>query len=177
MTQYAMLPNIVEHSFQVMRVSLAMADNLRDDVEISRGMVLAAALLHDITKTRSLKTRERHDTSGGVLLRELGFPSIAEIVEQHVYIEDVKQEGALEEKEIVFYADKRVMHDQIVTLDERLRDLVQRYGMTQEISNRILKNKSLILAVESKISRHMKVDVHEAIDNLKNSRLRKGHRA
>ena len=111
MAEQAMLPNIAEHSRQVMRVSMTIADHLGNPSAVNRSAVMAAALLHDITKTRSLKTRERHDLSGGALLRELGFPRIAEIIEQHVYLTSFDRAGCLEEREIVFYADKRVMHD------------------------------------------------------------------
>jgi len=166
MARYSMLPNIAGHSRQVMRVSLAIVDNLKNGTAVNRDMVVAASLLHDITKTRSLETKERHDRSGGELLRELGFTRIAEIVEQHVVFKNLDRQGRLEEREIVYYADKRVMHDRIVTIDERVHDLVQRYGMTDEIRNLILQNKSLILAVESKIAGFMKMDIHQAIQEI-----------
>jgi HD superfamily phosphodiesterase len=54
MVRHSMLPNIVEHSLQVMRVSLAITDNLKEDVCVNRDLVIAGSLLHDITKTRSL---------------------------------------------------------------------------------------------------------------------------
>ena len=163
MTQYSMLPNIAEHSYQVMCVTLAIADNLRKGVMVDRDLMIAAALLHDITKARSLKTQERHDLTGGLLLRELGFICIAEIVEQHVVFNNFKEYGALEEREIVFYADKRVMHNRIVTVDERIQDLVNRYGLTEEISDMIIENKCLIHSIECKIAGFMQVDLHEAI--------------
>ena len=163
MVQYSMLPNIVKHSREVMRVALAIVDNLRSGVSVNRDLVLAAALLHDITKTKSLETKERHDTSGGELLRELGFRSAAEIVEQHVIIHNLNLEGRLEEREIVYYADKRVLHDTIVTIEERVHDLVQRYGTVEEIRNLILQNKSQVLAVERKIAGFMAIDLHRAI--------------
>jgi putative nucleotidyltransferase with HDIG domain len=159
MAKYSMLPNIVEHSIQVMHVSLAITDNLKRGVSVNRDMVVAAALLHDITKTRSLVTKERHDASGGELLRELGFPSIAEIVEQHVIIQNINMQGSLEEREIVYYADKRVLHDTIVAIDERVHDLIQRYGC----ENRILQNKNQVLTVERKIASFMKIDIDQAI--------------
>jgi putative nucleotidyltransferase with HDIG domain len=162
MAKYSMLPNIVEHSIRVMRVSLAIIDNLKSGVSVNRDMVIAAALLHDITKTRSLVTKERHDTSGGELLRELGFPSIAEIVEQHVIIDNLNPQGRLEEREIVYYADKRVLHDTIVTIDERVHDLIQRYGC----ENLILQNKSQVLTVERKIASFMKIDIDQAIQGI-----------
>ena len=163
MKTYSMLPNIVEHSLQVMRVSLAVLDNLKDGVRLNRDMVIAASLLHDITKTRSLKTKERHDESGAELLRELGFTGIAGIVEQHVILQDLNLEGGIEEKEIVYYADKRVMHDKIVSLEERVQDLMRRYAVTEEIRDQILRNWEQVRAVEQKISGFMKIDIHSAV--------------
>ncbi|MGZ6231236.1 MAG: HDIG domain-containing metalloprotein [Syntrophales bacterium] len=166
MVQHSMRPNIVEHSIQVMHVSLAIADNLKNGVAVNRGLVIAGALLHDIAKTRSLATKERHDLSGGELLREMGFTSIAEIVEQHVVLQNLDPEGKLEEREIIYYADKRVMHDKIVTIDERVHDLLQRYGNGEEIRSLICQNKDLILAVESKIAGFMKIDINRAIEEI-----------
>jgi putative nucleotidyltransferase with HDIG domain len=163
MEEYGMLPNIVEHSRQVMHVSLAIVEQLQNRAGIDRERVLAGALLHDITKTRSLKTKERHDASGGVLLRERGYVRIAEIVEQHVVLRDFNPHGDLEEREIVFYADKRVMHDKVVTLDERIADLIQRYGKTEEIRRRILENLSSVYAVEDKIARALNTDIDLAM--------------
>lgn len=163
MARHFMLPNIVEHSLQVMRVSLAITDNLKENVSLNRDLVIAGSLLHDITKTRSLQTKERHDVSGGTLLRKLGYPDIAEIVEQHVIIHDLDLDGKIEEKEIIYYADKRVMHDTIVTLEERVHDLIQRYGAKEETRDLILKNREQVLAVERKIAGFMKIDIHRAI--------------
>lgn len=165
MAQYTMLPNIVEHSFQVMHVTLAIADNLADGVSINRDAVIAGALLHDITKTRALQTKEKHAASGGNLLRELGFPLIAGIVEQHVVL-DLNPAGPIVEKEIVYYADKRVMHDKIVTLEERVQDLLIRYGKTEEMRNQILQNLQHVIPVERKLNSFMKTDIHDAIKEI-----------
>ena len=163
MVRYSMLPHIVLHSIQVMNVSLAITDNLRSGVAVNRDLVMAASLLHDITKTKSFTTKEHHDSSGGVLLRELGFLSVAEVVEQHVIIHHLNPTGRLEEREIVYYADKRVLHDTIVTIEERVHDLIERYGTTEEIRNLILQNKVQALAIEQKIVGLMAIDLHCAI--------------
>jgi len=149
-----------------MYVSLAITDNLKNGVAINRDLVIAAALLHDITKTRSLETSERHDITGGKLLREMGFSSIAEIVEQHVVFQNLNPQGRLEEREIIYYADKRVTHDKIVTIEDRVHYLIQRYGNTEEIRSRIIQNKNLVLAIERKIAGFMNIDIHRAIDEL-----------
>jgi uncharacterized protein len=170
MAKYCMLPNIVAHSRQVMRVSLVITDNLKSGVSINRNLVMAAALLHDITKARSLETREPHDQSGGELLRELGFERIGEIVKQHVILLDFNPQERLEEREIINYADKRVMHNRIVSLAERLEDLIQRYGTTEEIKNLIRQNESQVFAIEKKIAGSMAVDLDSAIQRIQCAR-------
>jgi hypothetical protein len=75
-------------------------------------------------------------------------------------------EGRLEEVEIVYYADKRVMHDKIVTIEDRVHDLIKRYATTEEIRDQILKNKALALAVERKIAGFMKMDIRDALDKI-----------
>jgi putative nucleotidyltransferase with HDIG domain len=163
MATYSMLPNIVAHSLQVTRVSLAIIDNLKNGISVNRDLVTAAALLHDITKTRSFVTGERHDASGGELLRQLGFPRVAEVVEQHVTIHDLHLQGRLEEREIVYYADKRVLHDAVVTVDERMKDILQRYGAAEEMRRLIHYNRGQVLAVERKIADLMKIDINQAV--------------
>ena len=170
MAKYSMLPNIIVHSQQVMRVSLAITDNLKNGVSINRDLVMAAALLHDITKTRSLETRERHDQSGGELLRELGFACVGEIVKQHVILLNFNPQERLEEREIINYADKRVMHDRIVSLTERVEDLIQRYGATEEIKNLIRQNEGQAFAIERKIADCMAIDVDSAIQRIQTGR-------
>ena len=98
----------------------------------------------------------------------MGFTSIADIVEQHVVLQNLNPQGRLEEREIIYYADKRVMHDRIVTIDrKRVHDLLQRYGNGEEIRSLICQNKNLILAVESKIASFMKIEIDHAIEEIK----------
>jgi putative nucleotidyltransferase with HDIG domain len=170
MAKYCMLPNIIAHSRQVMRVSLVITDNLKNVVSINRHLVIAAALLHDITKTRSLETREPHDQSGGELLRELGFTRVGEIVEQHVILLDFNPQEKLEEREIINYADKRVMHDRIVSLSERMEDLIQRYGTNEKIKNLIRQRESNTYAIEKKIADSMSVDLDSAIRKIQSEK-------
>ena len=128
MEEHGMLSNIAAHSEAVMRVAAAIVDDLIDPDDVERPLVVAAALMHDITKTRALETKERHDESGGALARSLGMERIAEIIEQHVFLKDFDPEGPLLAKEIVYYADKRVRHNVVVNLDQRLEYILEHYG-------------------------------------------------
>lgn len=159
-----MLPNIIEHSLQVMKVAHLIVKNLNSNANINIQLIIAASLLHDITKARSLKTHEPHDITGGSLLRNLGFNSVAEIVEEHIFLKNFNPDGILEEKEIVYYADKRVMHKQIVTVDERIKDIIIRYGKNETIIEKINQNKKIILEVENKIAFMMRIGIESAIN-------------
>lgn len=161
--RFKMLPNILEHSELVERVAAAIVDNLSSGVKVNGDLVSAASLLHDLTKTRSLETGEHHDVTGAEELRALHFHSIAEAVENHVFFKNFDPDGRLEEREIVYYADKRVTHNYMVSVEERITDLIQRYGSTQERIDLILANKELILSVERKIQRFMKTSLDDAL--------------
>lgn len=165
--EHDMLPNIIDHSVQVKNVALAIYDNLKDRTSVSRELIIAAALLHDIAKTRSIKNREmRHDLTGGEMLRKMGFNEIAEIVENHVVFTGYLPEGPLTEKEIIYYADKRVMHDRIVSVHARVDDLVERYGINDRVKELIIKNREFVLNLEAKIAGHMITDMESALKGL-----------
>lgn len=173
MNCHAMLPNIVAHSEQVARVAATIMDHLKDGTGVSRKAVISACLLHDITKTRSLKTREHHDASGGRLLVELGFPDVGKMIEEHVILQDFQPGGKLLDKEIVYYADKRVMHDRIVTVEERVADLIIRYGSTEKSIQRINLNAKQVCQLEIKIRRFMTADIEDVLGGVDpNSRPR-----
>lgn len=125
--------HIQDHSRLVCRVALALADELaKSGLRLHRELVRAAAILHDITKLRSFKTGENHAQSGGDYLTGLGFPEVGDIVRQHVVLDDYAANTLPNEAEVVNYADKRVLHDQIVSLDQRMTYILDRYAKTED---------------------------------------------
>jgi uncharacterized protein len=167
MKRYHMLDNIMKHSIMVMKVSMALVANLKDPDVLQSSLVMASALLHDIAKTRTIETKElRHDMIGGEIMRELGYDKIAEAVESHVVFDGFDPKGDLEAREIVFYADKRVMHDSIVSLDSRVDDLVKRYGVNERIVNLITENKNFVLEVENKIQKFLRKNIEAIVSDV-----------
>jgi len=80
-----MLDNIVDHCRQVFRVALTLLNNLNGaSPNINKRLIVAAALLHDITKTRSFTTWEDHTQTGEQFLFGRGYPKVGQIVGQHV---------------------------------------------------------------------------------------------
>jgi hypothetical protein len=133
MDRYSMLPNIVEHSYRVCQVASFLGKALSGTGEaLDPALILASSLLHDITKTRSLKTREKHAGTGGSLLEDLGCPRVAEVVRGHVRLPEGALLDPVREVHIINYADKRVRHNTVVSLEERFIDLIERYGVTPD---------------------------------------------
>lgn len=132
-----MLDNIVAHCRQVCRVSLLIVDHMRPD-GLNRDLIRAAALLHDITKTRSFQTREDHAETGAQLLLEIGYPEVGRIVGQHIRLDRYFVTTSPTEAEVVNYADKRVLHDRIVPLGERMGYILEKYGREPEQKRAVL---------------------------------------
>jgi uncharacterized protein len=125
--------HILAHSELVCKVALLLTDALQlAGVELNRPLVNASALLHDITKPRSFTTGENHSKTGGEYLAGLGFAEVGEIVRQHVILDAYFAAETPNEAEVVNYADKRVLHDKIVPLGDRMQYILQRYAKTEE---------------------------------------------
>jgi uncharacterized protein len=127
--RYQMLPHIVRHSALVTDVALLIARKLNSrGHHLDLALVEAGALLHDITKTICIQTKENHAQTGGELLVSLGYPAVADIVRQHICLDPESSDPeAVTEAEVINYADKRVKHEEVVDIDERFRDVLDRY--------------------------------------------------
>lgn len=142
---YEMLGNIRDHSFMVARVAKALVDGLVHTSAPSTpdtSEVIAGALLHDIAKTRCLQNNGHHAKDGQDICNELGYQHIGEIVLEHVVLknfnEQLYKKGEFGAKELVYYADKRVRHDQVVSLQDRLDYIIERYGKGDPVKEKYI---------------------------------------
>ncbi len=158
MDKYRMLAHIKAHSVVVARVARMIARGLREvnpDISVSKTTV--GALLHDIGKTPSINFGGDHAEIGKQICMENGFDEIVPIVAEHVMLKNYRLNGADSEKEVVFYADKRVNHDRIVTLKEREDYILKRYGRDhEELGQKIKINFRLCGQVEEKLFSKLK---------------------
>ena len=137
--EMGMMDHIVDHSEQVCRVAVCLADKLNHKgIDLNFELIRASALLHDITKTRSFRTKENHAETGGKFLQERGFIEVGHVIAQHVKLDTYVASSSPVEAEIVNYADKRVLHDQIVSLKDRMAYILERYADGMESRERIL---------------------------------------
>ncbi|MCL4502451.1 MAG: HD domain-containing protein [Deltaproteobacteria bacterium] len=153
MEAHAMLPNIREHSFRVMQVADRLGEELAAaGFDLHLPLISTGALLHDIGKTACLGTTENHAQLGADILAAQGYPELAQVVMEHVRLnEEAADARPLREAEIVNYADKRVLHTQVVTLAERFADLKVRYGRTPAALSRIAAMEVRTQALEERL--------------------------
>jgi uncharacterized protein len=168
MDQHGMLPQIKAHSLQVARVALCLGQNLipyYPDLDLA--LIEAGALLHDIAKTECVKTKGNHIQVGEGMVRAMGYDRVARIVSLHVRLEDEYYlNGKLDEAVLVHYADKRVLHDQVVDLKERFDYLLQTYGRSEDITSRIKALYQETLKLEKKIFLHLPFPPQAVKDHL-----------
>lgn len=136
------------HCEVVAKCAVWIAEKLvRAGVTVNIELARSSALLHDLVRVVDfrvfdpkklpqkmsaegvavcLKLREQyrglhHAEAGADILQKKGWPEVAEVVLKHRFLQIETGFDSWEEK-IVYYADKRVKHDQVVSLAERLED-------------------------------------------------------
>jgi len=143
--------HIVGHSVSVAKTALLLGEELNTiGRQQNMALLAAAGVLHDIAKFATLKTGEDHAQVGADWLDEKGLKSVAWVVRHHVRLQ-LNLFQPVDEKELVFYADKRVQHERIVTLAQRFIDLQERYGKNVVSLGSLEKMKEITLGLENKI--------------------------
>jgi putative nucleotidyltransferase with HDIG domain len=159
MSQYGMLENIIDHSIEVANVALYLSTELNKKGQgIDLLLVEAASLLHDLTKTESFKTKEDHAWTGSQVLKEMGYEKVGDVVAQHIWLSHEVDPLFVSEEEVVNYADKRVMHNRVVSLEERFKDLRIRYGKDPEGMRYLRRMEKVVQEIEQKIFSILQID-------------------
>lgn len=117
--------NVVRHSLMVAEFSLEIANKLKSrGINVNIELLHAAALLHDIARGK----QGDHAIIGAEMLKSMGHPEVAEVARTHglYHIPEIAPKTV--EQKILFYADKRVLEDRIVSVDERFDDYRKRYA-------------------------------------------------
>lgn len=105
-----------------MRKVAEVADQLMGGIQmpgLNRARVMKACLIHDLCRAE-----KQHARVSAEAIQKEGYPAIAALVAVHhqsAYSEREAQ-GPLTEAEILFYADKRVQEDGLVSVEQRFRE-------------------------------------------------------
>jgi putative nucleotidyltransferase with HDIG domain len=146
--------HIIRHSEMVWKVARVVANGLirkNEHIRISMETLRAACLLHDIGKYPCiLDGAHYHDKRGQRMLEEEGLPEVGRIVARHVILGDRDGEP-VREKHVLFYADKRVVHDELVSLEKRFEYLFHTYARSDRAREALQAMKESTLVLERKI--------------------------
>ena len=166
MNTYGMLENIKAHSFKVEQVAHVIALGIKKSkINISLEKVRAGALMHDIAKTMCLGSTEDHAIRGMEICIENNFVEIAEIVGEHITLNSYDPASEVNEKEIIYYSDKRVNHSEVVSLEKRLEYLLERYAKNEEtLVRRIEKNFRKCRQVENRIFSNLEFSPEDLVE-------------
>lgn len=165
--EMAMMDHIVDHSVMVSNVARFLCSRLKEtEPNLDVRLATNAALLHDITKTRSFATQELHSETGGDLLTKLGYPEVGNIIRQHVILDTYEKHSPICEQEIVNYSDKRVLHDNVVSLKKRLEYILRKYGGKKEFQDKIHIMWENTLKLEAKLFYHLDIHPDQLLESM-----------
>jgi len=187
--EYHVPVHIVRHSEAAARLGVFLAERLNENgATVDVALVERACLLHDLfrvcdfpledfswfeppvseedkAKWRRLKARHganQHEDAAALFFGE-SYPVLAETIRKHRYTALLceRDRPVTWEEKLVYYADKRVMHDTIVPLRERLEEAHHRSGIVlaragkQRDINTEQKVDALIFKLEKEIFAHL----------------------
>ena len=156
--RFDMPEHIRRHSLLVTEVALFLAGHINNNgSRLDPGLVEAAALLHDIGKISSIGTGEDHAVRGAQMLDGVVAPAIADIVRQHISLDASQVAGPITESLLVNYSDKRVRHDQVVSIEERYQDLIARYAKSPANEQFLRRKLNLYIELERTIFSHLSI--------------------
>ena len=158
--RFNMLENVAEHSLAVADIATFLARRAEEmGMAVDVPTVRASAMLHDIAKTYCIRHGGNHSQLGGAWAMELtGNPVIACGVTHHVYWPFALDLEKYFTPLAVLYADKRVNHNRLVSIEERFDDLIKRYGIPLGIQDGIMATKNQALCLEKLLNDTLKVD-------------------
>ncbi|MDR3641905.1 MAG: HD domain-containing protein [Humidesulfovibrio sp.] len=160
--RFDMPEHIRAHSRKVAQVACQVAEaGLKMGLPVCVDTVRASALLHDLAKIYCIRHGGNHSQLGGAWAMALtGNPLLAQGVIHHVYWPFEVDLRRFFTPLTVLYGDKRVAHDQIVPIEQRFGDLVERYGKTPEIRERIHSTNRQAKDIEDAFGRLLEKDLN-----------------
>lgn len=169
--------NVRAHSLEVALFAEDLAKKLNNaGEEVDPEQVWIAGIIHDFVRIIDFKETPKDGSEEDILiwedlrkqyqghhadvaaeiLQEMGEDALAAIIRKHKYTAIIDDPPQTWEEKLLYYADKRVAHDQIVTLQERLDEGKERHFPDTPIDDEEQKRRDAVFALEKEIFEHIK---------------------
>ncbi len=202
LAEYHVPPHIVSHSKAVAKLAVFLAQRLNDNgAAVNVALLEGACLLHDLLRVHDFKELDykhfeqnlpkekkakwqqirakhkasSHEDAAYDLLKEK-YPTLALIIKRHRYMAllDEKDRPETWEEKLLYYADKRVMHEKIMPLKQRLAEGHERnvhlHGSAAQSKINTAKVDPLIYEMEKEIFEKIGLDPLEVTEECIDSR-------
>jgi HD superfamily phosphohydrolase YqeK len=196
LAEYHVPPHIVTHSQTVAKLAVFLAQRLNENgAAINVTALEGACLLHDLLRVHDFKESDYsrfehdlptekkakwqrlrakyksipHELAAYDILKDK-YPSTALTIKRHRYMAllDEKDRPETWEEKLLYYADKRVMHDKIMPLKQRLAEGHKRnvhlHGSAAQSKVNTSKVDPLIYKMEKEIFEKIRLDPLEVTD-------------
>ena len=121
-------PHIREHISQVTRIAMFLGKRISRKEKVNLRLLEAASLLHDLDKHLTFEEVHSHGRITADILSKLGYEELVPLIIRH-RMHAINDPGlSTWEEKILYYADMRVKHDRIESLEERINYIKERYG-------------------------------------------------
>lgn len=161
---------LLAHSFKVADVALNLVRELnKKGCQLNEKLVVAAALLHD-----SAKGCPDHAGVAAHVLKDFGFPAVAELVAAHMDSE-VRDDEPIDELDILRLSDRLVEEDRLVTLDYRFQKKMAMYGTNALIAKELERRFAVLRRLEHKVNRALGKDMRPALEGRPEGELYREH--
>jgi CTP:molybdopterin cytidylyltransferase MocA len=123
---------VIAHCKAVASVAMGIIDEInRCGGNLDRELTVSAALMHDLAKGLP-----DHAAESALIIREMGYPAVADLVETHMDIVTDSSKDVTA-AEVLYLADKVVSGDSVVALRGRFSRAAGRYGDDTEAAEKI----------------------------------------
>lgn len=167
--------NLILHVQSVANIAYQLAIWLRAAGEkVDPLLAQRGGMLHDLAKVNSLKkTSINHGEAAARILAEYGQPALAEIARRHILTNLLDESLAPHtwEEKVVYLADKLSEGSRLVTLDQRINALSQRYN---RFSAGIQSCLPALHKLQREICTHIHIPEGELTDRLQSALLGRG---
>ncbi len=132
-SRFKVSEQVIAHSMVVAELARTLAALLNwTGLALDLPLIVAAGRLHDIARGQP-----DHAGVGAKLIAEMGYPRVGAVVAKHM---DIQSRGpSVDEADLIYFADKYVEEDRIVSLDERSERSISRYADRPDILKKIIR--------------------------------------
>lgn len=143
---YNVPENIIRHCRKVSQVSVEISRSLGSaGYELDESALKAAAMLHDMARKE-----KSHARAGEKILQDIGYAKVGSIIGSHTDIE-VDDKETITESEILYLADKLVREDQVISIEERFEQSLDKYEHNPDVLKKIKNRRDAAYSIIKKI--------------------------